>query len=151
MTAVPTNLRVLRPSRKRPQPGDVFAIQPLDDTYLFGRVISVEAKWTLAEGADPAVLVYIYRKRSTSKQEAGPAALRPDQLLVSPIMTNRLPWSRGYFENVAHVPLESDDVLSQHCFLSASRGRYFDDHGRVRDWSIDQRRAWNRVWVGRHR
>jgi hypothetical protein len=55
--------------------------------------------------------------------------MRPDRLLVSPIMTNRLPWTRGYFETLANVPLEVGDVLPRHCFLSASRGRYFDDAG----------------------
>ncbi len=38
-------------------------------------------------------------------------------------------WSRGYFEILANVPLTADDVLVQHCFRSASRGRYFDEHG----------------------
>lgn len=128
MTEAVTNLRVLKPSRKKPKPGDVFALQ-IEEQFLFGRVISTDAKWTLAEGAGPAVLIYIFRGRSSEKAVPDRAAMRPEQLLVSPIMTNQLPWSRGYFETLANVPLAADEVLPQHSFLSASRGRYFDERG----------------------
>jgi hypothetical protein len=43
MAEVKTNLRVLRPSRKKVRAGDVFAMQMPDDLYLFGRVISTDA------------------------------------------------------------------------------------------------------------
>jgi hypothetical protein len=42
-------------------------------------------------------------------------------------MTNRLSWSRGYFETVAHRNLE-DDVLHPHCFYSYNFRRYFDEY-----------------------
>jgi hypothetical protein len=129
MTEVETNLRVLKPSRKKPQPGDVFAMQLPDETFLFGRVVSTQAKWTLAAGADPAVLIYVYRERSSIAELPDGAVLKPSRLLVSPIMTNQRPWSKGYFQTLANLPLGPGDVLAQHCFLSASRGRYFDEHG----------------------
>ena len=124
---VRTNLRVLKPSRKAPSAGDVFVMQPPDDRYVFGRVMSTEA---MAGPSMPgAILIYVYRPRSESKELPPRSELSPQRLLVSPMMTNRLPWSKGYFETVAHWPLEPDDVLPQHCFLSAARGRYFDDKG----------------------
>lgn len=129
MTEAVTNLRVLKPSKKKPMPGDVFALQLAGEQFLFGRVISTDAQWTLAESAGPAVLIYIFRDRSDDKAVPDRSLLRPERLLVPPIMTNRLPWSRGYFETVANMPLAPGDVLAQHCFLSASRGRYFDEHG----------------------
>ena len=55
------------------------------------------------------------------------AHLSPSALLVPPMMTNRLPWSRGYFQTVAQWPLKPGDTLAQHCFLSPLRGRYFDE------------------------
>ncbi len=67
--------------------------------------------------------------RFDSKEPPSRSELSPDRLLVSPMMTSRLPWSKGYFETVAHWPLKPDDVLPQHCFLSAARGRYFDEKG----------------------
>jgi hypothetical protein len=42
------------------------------------------------------------------------------------MMTNTLPWSKGYFETVAHLPLSAEDVLPRHCFRSSS-GKYFDE------------------------
>ena len=80
-------------------------------------------------GVPGAILVYIYQVQSTTKDLPDRAQLRPSRLLVSPMMTNRLPWSRGYFETIEHVPLDEDDVLGQHCFLSAARGTYHDEKG----------------------
>lgn len=124
---VQTNLRVLRPSRKAPRAGDVFVMQLPDDRFTFGRVVSTEAM--AGPSMRGAILIYVYRPRFDSKALPERSELSPDQLLVSPMMTNRLPWSKGYVETVAHWPLEPDDALPQHCFLSAARGRYFDEKG----------------------
>ena len=128
MTEVQTNLRVLKPSRKKLHAGDVFTMQLPDEDFLFGRVVSTEAKWALAASAN-AILIYVYRHRSRVAEVPVGSAMRPSELLVPPIMINRLPWSRGYFQTLSRVPLESEDVLPQHCFHSASRGRYYDEHG----------------------
>jgi hypothetical protein len=117
-----TNMRVLTPSRKRLNPGDVFVLQP-DERYLFGRVIGTN---TAVGPMTGCILTYIYRVRSASMQIPPRPDLSPDKLLIPPIMTNRLPWSRGYFETIAHVPLEAGDVLTQHCFRS-SGGKYYDE------------------------
>jgi hypothetical protein len=122
-----TNLRVLKPSRKVPRAGDVFVMQLPDDRYLCGRVMSTNAM--AGESMPGAILIYVYRQRFNSKTLPERSQLSRDQLLVSPMMTNRLPWSKGYFETVAHWPLEHMDALPQHCFLSAARGRYFDEKG----------------------
>ena len=129
MTEVRTNLRVLQPSRKATRPGDVFAMQLPDQQFVFGRVVSTEARWTPAIGAGPAILIYIYRGRSVTADIPDRAAMSVERLLVPPIMTNRRPWSRGYFQTQGNLPLEAGDVLPSHCFLSASRGRYFDEQG----------------------
>ena len=129
MINVPTNLRVLKASRKRPQSGDLFVLGLPDETYLFGRVVSTEAVWTHAVGALPANLVYIYRYRSRVAELPDTAMLRPGDLLVAPIMTNNLPWSRGYFSTLANLPLGPGDVLPRHCFLSVARHRYYDEWG----------------------
>lgn len=118
-------LQLLKPSRARLQPGDVFVMLPPDDLYLFGRVILVDMPGDKAP-MPRANLIYVYRHRSATK-DPDRDALKPDSLLLSPMYINRLPWSRGYFETVAHWPLEPDDLLQQHCFLSAWRGRYYDE------------------------
>ena len=37
-----TNLRVIKRSRTKPQAGDIFAMEWVDGTFLFGRVIEAE-------------------------------------------------------------------------------------------------------------
>jgi hypothetical protein len=119
---------VLQPSRKKLRAGDVFAMQMPDDLYLFGRVISTDAVSGFSFSAS-AILIYVFRTRSEVKAPPRREDLRPDNLLVPPILINRLPWSRGYFETIDHRPLEQEDLLKQHCFLSSVRGQYFDEKG----------------------
>lgn len=120
------NLRVLRTSRRNPRPGDLFALLPPGDLYLFGRVVSVDAS---PLGAGRAILVYLYSHRSADKRP--PSFLSHEDLLVPPMMTNKLPWSRGYFEFVEHRPLAQDDRLRVHCFERSwtHPKQYFDERG----------------------
>jgi hypothetical protein len=137
------NLVVLRKSRRRPQVGDVFALQPARNAYLFGRVICIDAN---AGGFPNANLVYIYRVRGTSKTDV--PALRAQELLVPPVMTNNLPWVRGYFEFVRHEDLTQQQRLPRHCFRD-DRGWLYDEHGRrvrhalgpVGDWALHSYRT----------
>lgn len=146
VTEVRTNLRVLKPSRKKPKPGDFFVMQLPDERYQFGRVITTEA---LIGPMKDVILIYIYRPRSDLKELSERSELSPDRLLVSPIMTNRLPWSKGYFETITHSSLEPGDVLPRHCFLSSAQGRYFDEKGEelagpiepVGDWGLHSYRT----------
>lgn len=118
------NLAVLKKTRRAPEVGDIFVMLPADGQYLFGRVIDTNARPWGAQGG--GVLVYIYRARSPSKVPA-PDLLR-GQLLVPPMITNTLPWTRGYFELVEHRPLSRMDRLPQHCFRN-SYGAHFDEAG----------------------
>jgi hypothetical protein len=116
------NLKVLKKTRHAPQPGDIFVMQP-DDHFLFGRVINTQAN---PLGVGGGILVYIYSTRSHSKLP--PPNISPTQLLVPPLITNRQPWSKGYFEHVGNQPLGTEDVLKQHCFVD-TRGWFFDHMG----------------------
>ena len=121
-----TNLKKGERSRKTPQPGDVFAMEFPGNRWLFGRVIANDA---ISGMGGPSILIYVYDIESTEKALPDRRELRPDRLLVSPMMTNRLPWSRGYFQRVANVPLDDEDVLDQHCFLRGFFGTYHDERG----------------------
>jgi hypothetical protein len=134
---VHTNLRVLKPSRRKPRVGDVFAMRLPDEAYLFGRVVSTDARWTLAVGAGRAVLIYVFRDRTLSLELADRSVLRVDRLLVPPVMTNLLPWSRGYFQTVGNMPLGPGEVLLKHCFLDGARGRYYDEYGNELPRSVE--------------
>ena len=132
------NLAILKKSRHSPKPGDVFAMLPSDGLYLFGRVVANDAN---PLGVGGAILLYIFSPRSRRKTDV--PLLRTSDLLLAPIMTNRLPWSRGYFENICNQAITSPDRLEVHCFKD-SRGWYFDEYGnrlpsavgRVGQWGL---------------
>lgn len=120
------SLAVLKRTRRRPRTGDVFAMAPSDGKYLYGRVVSTDAN---PLGAGGGILIYLYRARSTEKSSV-PKLLR-EQLLVPPIITNALPWTKGYFEFIENRPLTPMDSLRQHSFSRAwtSPKQYFDEKG----------------------
>jgi hypothetical protein len=117
-------LKQLKPSRTKPCAGDIFAMRLPDDGNLFGRVISTEAKagWALSG----SILIYIYSHRSGVSAAPTAGQLTLADLLIPPLMTNKLPWSKGYFETVGHRPLLNEDVLKTHCFKSSS-GKLYDE------------------------
>lgn len=71
------NLQVLRPSRKKPKPGDVFTMRVADSRYLFGRVIGIDV---VAGGFPGGILIYIYRNCSTAPQAPMASELTLDNL-----------------------------------------------------------------------
>ncbi len=116
-----TNMEVLKPSRRRIRAGDIFALRLKRHPYLFGRVIRTDAKAGPFEGL---ILIYLYRATSQEKDKI--PDLHVSELLVPPLLTNRLPWSRGYFVTLLNRPIVKADVLGQHCFEDG-RGRFFYD------------------------
>lgn len=114
----------LEPYRRRLHAGDVFVAMPLDGLYLYGRVISTEAQLVGMEGVN---LIYVYRVRSDAQAHVPWDQLSVDDLLIPPVLTNRLGWSRGYLKTVDHRPLAPGDVLSQHCFRSSVDECFYDE------------------------
>lgn len=119
---VQTNLQILAPSRKAPKAGDIFVCQPVGRGYFFGRVARTDAKIRYMSDSN---LIYIFAIESGTKTP--PERLSAMRLLVPPLMTNRLPWSRGYFETVAHRGFESGERLPFHCFRDHTFKKYWDD------------------------
>jgi hypothetical protein len=105
------NLKVLKKTRRAPRLGDIFVMQP-DEQFLFGRIVDTNAN---PLGVGGAVLIYIYRVRAAKKTPV-PELLR-GQLLVPPMMTNKHPWTKGYFEQVENRPLSG----IERCHSTASR------------------------------
>src|ERR1700742_191063 len=98
--AIQTNLRVLRESRKGPERGDIFVMQLPDESYLFGRVILAG----VSQGSAPmpgANLIYIYAHRAPTPT-IDERNLLPGRLLIPPVWTNDLGWTKGYFQTLAN-------------------------------------------------
>lgn len=128
MKQQPTNLRVLCKRGRKPSLGDIFAFQvnALPDRFFFGRVIATDT--LIGNMPTPTViLIYLYRVTSQTKSEV-PALGRQD-LLVPPIGTNTVAWTRGFFETIRNAALTDRDRLKQHCFEDALTGRYLDEYG----------------------
>ncbi|GAA0256179.1 hypothetical protein GCM10010492_66340 [Saccharothrix mutabilis subsp. mutabilis] len=135
------NLRVLQKSRRRPEVGDLFVLSPRDDLYVFGRVISDQARWAQVDPQIPPVnLIYVHRYTSPVVEVPPDAELQAGTLLISPTMVNNLPWSRGYFQTIANIPLRPGERLAVHCFRDA-RGRFVNEFNeplpaRTEPWSV---------------
>jgi hypothetical protein len=139
----PMNLTVLNKSRRGPEAGDIFVMLPPDGLFLYGCVISTEARIGPMTGC---ILIYVYKHRSTTRLPV--PELSPDQILISPIMTNRLPWRRGYFETVVHKELGEKDRLKQHCFRDSLRKKYFDEFSHELDRPIEPTGIWGLASYG---
>lgn len=118
------NLQMLRRSRKRPKPGDVFVYKLRDHSFGFGRVVRTDI---LAGGFPGAMLLYIYDAFSDTKESI--PKLDKKQLLLPPFGINRTPWTMGYFETVEHRPLTQQDVLNKHCFWDDVNECYLNEFG----------------------
>jgi len=138
------NLRVLKKSRHIPQAGDIFVMQLPDTHYLFGRVININAN---PLGVGEAILIYIYDIQMNTPYPI--PCFIDSKLLVPPMMTNRLPWTKGYFMHLEHRILEKKETLGQHCFLDNIRNCYRDEYGNkikkciepVGVWGLDSYRT----------
>jgi hypothetical protein len=127
MKTPPTNLKVLKKTRRKPEAGDIFVFQlePIPERYFFGRVIATDT--TIGNITEiGVVLIYLYRVTSSNKEDIPP--LDPSDLLVPPIGTNRQAWLRGFFELVKSGVNKKEDLLPKHCFRD-HRGWFLDEYG----------------------
>ncbi len=111
-------------ARREPQIGDVFALRRGGGgggAELLGRVVSTSAIVGPTHGC---VVVYVYRGDAPRP--------RRDDLLLSPILTTRAPWSRGYFAHLRSEPLLPGDYFERHVFRDA-QGRFYDEEARPLD------------------
>ena len=75
-----------------------------------------------------AYLIHIYAWQSETKRPDY-RHLTPDGLLIPPVWTNRLGWTKGYFQMIENLALGPDALLKQHCFRRDD-GIYLDEIGR---------------------
>lgn len=120
-----SNLVKLKPSRKPLQTGDIFVLKIKQCGYIWGRVIRVRE--TLA-GWPGSNMVYIYNIITKDLKEV-PLLYKKD-LLLGPVIINRLGWSHGYLQTITNVRLRKENILDIHCFIYCFLGtvKYFDEN-----------------------
>jgi Immunity protein 26 len=146
-----TNFAVLKKSRVSPKVGDVFAMKMSGGDYVFGLVVQAN----VPSGPAPmpgANMIYIFKDRSVSLHPELDR-LRPERLLLAPIWTNALGWSRGYFQTVSKVEVTKARLLPKHCFYLAFGNRYLDEHGETVAERTEPCGEWSLVsyrWIDDH-
>ena len=132
------NLQRIKATRSAPQAGDIFAMRLPDGRHLFGRVILADRPRESAP-MPKANLIYVYDH--VSEEISHPDELSTAGLLLPPIFTNNLPWSKGYFFKVAHATLREDDLLKRHCFQRWT-GECLDEAGNRLDGPLEPCGEW---------
>ena len=130
---------VLEPTRKRRRIGDIF-VAHAKGKYLVGRVIMVDATLSQTATYGKLNLIYMYDFTLDNVDEQIPQ-LSVDRVLGPPYATNNQGWLQGYYQTIMNRPLESDQVLPQHCFVPLPRSRpdgslieeFYDEFGRLLD------------------
>lgn len=102
---------VIRPSRHKPQVGDLFVLNMLGKRWIAGRVIRTDAD-ALVPNSD--LLLYFYRVEPTGPDNIA-TPIKPD-LLIPPILSSALGWRRGYYMHIRNNPLQAQELLPRHVF-----------------------------------
>ena len=82
-----TDLIAMKKSRKKPQKGDIFVVQPLQNIFYYGKVIEtdIRSKDSFVNGM---FLILVYDKMSKSKDSPIPSDLDRCDLLIAPTCAN---------------------------------------------------------------
>ena len=113
----------MKKSRKKPQEGDVFVLQPMEGVFYFGKVIQTNLK-SLDSFINGMTLIYVYRFFSNAKEM--PYALENEELLIPPIVVNHQPWAKGYFEMIGNVGVSEKERNVDFAFWDVLRRKYVD-------------------------
>ncbi|WP_018130083.1 immunity 26/phosphotriesterase HocA family protein [Effusibacillus pohliae] len=115
----------MQPSRKKPNPGDVFVVQPKNGLYFYGKVIK-----TNMPSKDLVILcnlIYIYK--NPSQQVVMPTELNPRELLIPPLIINNQGWIKGYFKTIGSMPVTNEDLAVNFGFKDFLTKQFVDELG----------------------
>jgi hypothetical protein len=119
------NMQQMGGSRKTLKAGNVFTFHIGARGYGYGRIVRTDVDFG---GDADTILIYIYNRFDTEPDHN--SILSPRQLLLPPILTNRLPWSRGYFTIISSCALSQDDILPVHCFWDVLNEKHVNENGK---------------------
>lgn len=120
-------LEVLSKTRREPTPGDLFVLKVKGKGYFYGAVVKTGVN--AGFGGNIGILVYIYGKEYREKAMVPPVLSRED-LLIPPLMVNRKPWTKGFFEWVGHGEVSELAPYDFHCFRDV-RNQIVNEYGEI--------------------
>lgn len=128
----------MKKSSKKPKEGDVFVLQPIKDTFYFGKVIQTNLK-SVDVFINGMTLIYIYKYCSISKEI--PLELENEDFLIAPIIVNNQPWQKGYFQTIGNVEVSENEKTADFAFWDVLKEEYVDINGHAiknkpQYWSI---------------
>lgn len=123
-------LIAMKKSRKFPCEGDVFCLQPLYGVFYFGKVIKCNLK-NPTPFINGNLLIYIYDVCADDKLKV--FDLENRELLIAPIIVNKQPWQKGYFETLYNDSVCEREKNLDYGFLNIVKKEkeYLDIDGNV--------------------
>ena len=120
----------MKKSRKKPCTGDIFVVQPFPDKYYYGKVIQTDLQST-DSFINGMFLIYIYDYCSTDKKIEN--NLDKNKLLIAPMIVNKQPWLKGYFETIGNVAVTDDEKNIDFGFWHILKKEFLDINGHSLD------------------
>jgi len=107
-----------------PEIGDVFQINPIGDTYLYGVVMNNHINNI---NGDDLILILIFKKDIDIKDTLK-RGIQKNDLLLAPQIVGKEYWTRGYFYNVNNY----NEVIKvdSYGFYSIGKGKIFNEYGK---------------------
>lgn len=117
----------MKKSRKKPCDGDIFVLQPFPRRFYYGKVIQTDLQSTdsFIRGM---LLIYIYNYNTTEKKIVD--HLEEKDLLIAPMVVNKQPWMKGFFETIGNVEVTETEKNVDFGFWDVLRDCYVDTAGR---------------------
>ena len=97
----------IKRTRKKPNVGDIFVIQPRESLYFYGKIIKVniQAINPFLKGKN---VVFFYKKNTTKLNM--PDNLSVDELLIPPQIVDSGGWTKGYFFTLGNMQLTKEEL-----------------------------------------
>jgi hypothetical protein len=115
------------PRRTKRQEGEVFVIEPIRNTFFFGKVIRTQIPIN-----DPIMngghLVYIYQQ--TTNPLAIPDYMDPNNLIISPKIIDNKGWEKSYFQTVGVQQVTNEELELNYGFWDIVSKKFLNEEGK---------------------
>lgn len=127
-------MEFLEISKKKIITGDIFVLKPPKMKFYYGIVANADAKMFSAE----RILHIHFFDFSTNDYNTVPNKLYDSNLLIPPVLTNKIAWQKGYFKTIGNVTIEKFRTIKEASFYYYN-GEIFDDnsHQLSKPYSIE--------------